>query len=131
MEDRGNSTINNSTDDAETNYFLNQTNGLRPIDPDYEEDTDDVSPEPRAHELKLPCLLTKYELRFCQLKQLSICAFFGLTVLLIYQIVFVWILSYRYSFCRNMRLWIMFGCIFYCISKFINFTQYIIIPFIS
>lgn len=60
---------------------------------------------------------------FCVVMELSIIQFSILALLFAYQIWFVWKQSYGYRFRSEPRLWIMLGCLVFCLRKCIFFQS--------
>lgn len=63
------------------------------------------------------CWIQMDNKNFCFVMEISIMQFTVLTFLFAYQIWFVWKLSYGYQFKGEPRLWIMTGCIGFCVRK--------------
>ena len=63
------------------------------------------------------CMLDMKRKRVCYSQQTSILLSSIVLLLFFYQMIFVWMLSFRYSMWHEKRLHIMMGCVLYSIRK--------------
>ena len=85
------------------------------------ESADQLDPVPYANDQQdrlanyKICFLNKSER--CLPEEIAIIIFILIALLFLYQMLFVWMYSFRYSMLKERRLQIMAICILYCISK--------------